>query len=204
MSAPNLNDLQTQSGGLHALLHMLYEASCDLDYASDNAPAVAAANRVNHLIILARDEAERLDAAVGECITADRKRPTVTTPTVDDEPIFEIDKLSMEGLFSLYDALRVVNGVISGLACQPRFTSANNSNHLPPHGDMLQKLGDYVSGVLDDIHNAAVGRKAVSEVEKERKAFFLVDRYVDGLTDPAHALDGIKKELGKLVGGARG
>jgi hypothetical protein len=80
MSAPNLNDLHTQSGGLHALLWMLYEASCDLDYASDNAPAVAAANRVNHLIILARDEAERLGANIGACITSQKREQLAHKP----------------------------------------------------------------------------------------------------------------------------
>jgi hypothetical protein len=73
MNALSLNDLHTQSGGLHALLWALYEASCGLDYASDNAPAVAAANRVNSLIILARDEAERLGANIEECIVAQKR-----------------------------------------------------------------------------------------------------------------------------------
>jgi hypothetical protein len=80
MSAPNLNDLHTQSGGLHALLWMLYEASCDLDYASDNAPAVAAANRVSHLIILARDEAERLGTNIGACITTQKREQLARKP----------------------------------------------------------------------------------------------------------------------------
>jgi hypothetical protein len=64
----DLNDLHTQSGGLHHLLHMLYEASTELDYGSAQPGAAAAANRVNSLIILARDEAERLDANIGRCI----------------------------------------------------------------------------------------------------------------------------------------
>src|SRR6185312_12108629 len=79
MSAPNLNDLHTQSGGLHALLWALYEASNDLDY-SPTSPAFAAACRLNNLLILARDEAERLDANIGACITSQKREQLAHKP----------------------------------------------------------------------------------------------------------------------------
>jgi hypothetical protein len=203
MSAPNLNDLQTQSGGLHALLHMLYEASCDLDYASDNAPAVTAANRVNHLIILARDEAGRIDAAVGECIAADRQERGQAVATLAYQPNFEPSKLSLPALYSLYDALGTIHEVVNALASQPRFSDGKG---FTPAGEMLDNLSDFFGEARSDIHDEARAREAVSEVDKQRKVYFLVDHLFDGFTSPDRALGGLpelKKELGKLAGGAK-
>jgi hypothetical protein len=203
MSVADINDLHTQSGGLHALLYMLYEASCDLDYASDNAPAVAAANRVNSLIILARDEAERLDVGIGECCKGKSSRspeptPAVTAPVVDGQPIFEPTKLSMFGLYSLYDALGTVASVISGLACQPRFTESGSAVTLPPAGDMLQTFCEFVGIARDAIYNEAIARTPETERDQEQKLFFLGNRLLDGSTEPKYAIKELAAQVAKL------
>ncbi|TPM25685.1 hypothetical protein [Mesorhizobium sp. B2-3-4] len=180
MSAPDLNDLHTQSNGLHALLYMLYEASCDLDYASDNAPAVVAANRVNSLIILARDEAERLDAGIGQCIEG--RRPVA--PANIGEPIFELGKLSLDALFSMHDALGTISDVISAISCQPRFCSEG----LSPAGEMLEKLAEFVEIARGDIHDEGAARPSATERERWLRFYFLANRAVDGSSSPEHSL----------------
>ena len=60
--------------------------------------------------------------------------PVKETTTAKAGPAIEPDRLSMFGLFSLYDALGTIYDVVAGLASQPRFTDGEK---LPLHGDML-------------------------------------------------------------------
>lgn len=206
MSKLTLDDVHTQSGGLHSLLYMLYEASCDLDYTSAKPGATDAANRVNHLIILARDEAERLDAAIDECITNEKAEVRATREQASNQidgvavAIFDPTKPSMFGLFSLYDALGTVQDVISGLACQPRFNSKNSVE--PPAGDQLQKLGDLVMAARDDIYNEVLARPATDEDDRAIKLFFYSERIIDIHADPEGAVADLQKKLAK-IGGAK-
>lgn len=206
MSKLTLDDVHTQSGGLHSLLYMLYEASCDLDYTSAKPGATDAANRVNHLIILARDEAERLDAAIDECITnqktdARAARETAATQ-IDGAPIFDTTKPSMFGLFSLYDALGTVADVISGLACQPRFNRDKPSIELPPAGDQLQRLGDFVLESRDAIYNEVASRVPNDQKDRAIKLFFLSDRTIDIHSNPESMVANLQKGVAK-IGGAK-
>lgn len=67
-----LNDLHTATGNLHVLLSVLYEVGTDIQYLLPTGERDQAAERVSALTILARDEAERIDEAVGNAITADK------------------------------------------------------------------------------------------------------------------------------------
>jgi hypothetical protein len=206
MSKLTLSDVQTQSGGLHSLLYMLYEASCDLDYTSEKPGATDAANRVNHLIILARDEAERLDTAIGECIDNENAKARAAreqaSNQIDNELIFDPRRPSLFGLFSLYDALGTVLDVISGLSCQPRFTSKLGSMELPPAGDQLQKLGDLVMSARDDIYKEALSRPVIDGDDRAIKLFFYSERIIDIHADPEGVVADLQKKLAK-IGGAK-
>jgi hypothetical protein len=74
MSAPDLNDLHTQSFNLHQLLAVLYEQATELQFVLSSGERDTTAERVASLLILARDEAERLDGAIGECLSARKAR----------------------------------------------------------------------------------------------------------------------------------
>lgn len=74
MSAPDIYDIQTATGGLHALLRCIYEVSTGIQYRLPDGRRDNTAEELSHLIILARDEAERIDRAVDECIEAQAAR----------------------------------------------------------------------------------------------------------------------------------
>lgn len=62
-----LNNIHASAHGLHQLLGVLYEVSTELDFAPGN----EAATRLASLLILARDEAERIDTAIGHTLAPD-------------------------------------------------------------------------------------------------------------------------------------
>ncbi|MCK9553448.1 hypothetical protein [Aquamicrobium sp.] len=124
----------------------------------------------------------------------------VFNPHFEGEPIFEPEKLSMEGLFALADALRTVAEVISGLSSQPRFC---DGEQLPPHGDMLQRLCEYINGARSLIHEEALKRPPETDADRRRKVFFVAEEYADGSCGPLSALCGLSRELGKLAEEAR-
>lgn len=115
----------------------------------------------------------------------------------DAGQIIDPPRLNMEGLFSLHDALTTVFHVLSGLVCQPRFIS--DRHVLSPAGEMLDKLSDFVAGFLEAVHNEACSRPVMDSNEAERKFFFLANRVVDGLTDPAYAMEELAKNAASLV-----
>lgn len=120
----------------------------------------------------------------------------IFNPHFEGEPIFEPEKLSMDGLFALADALRTVADVIAGLSCQPRFS---DGDQLPLHGDMLQRLCEYINGSRSLIHEEALKRDAETDADRRHKVFFVADEYVDGTCSPLSALCGLSRELGKLA-----
>lgn len=69
---PTLCDIQTMVGCLHTLLEVVYEASTEIQYLRPDGSRDANAERLNCLIILARDEAERIDDAVERCNSTGR------------------------------------------------------------------------------------------------------------------------------------
>lgn len=72
MSTPTLDDIATATNGLHALLRCVYEVSTTIQYLRPDGSRCDAAEQLNSLIILARDEAERIDQAVDQCINGGR------------------------------------------------------------------------------------------------------------------------------------
>jgi hypothetical protein len=72
-----VDDIQTATGGLLALLRCIYEVSTEIQYVRPDGSRCKSAEQLNNLIILARDEAERIDESVGLCITA-RKTQRMT------------------------------------------------------------------------------------------------------------------------------
>lgn len=70
MSAPDIYDIQTSTGGLYALLRCIYEVSTGIQFHLPDGRRDEVAEELSHLIILARDEAGRIDRAVDECIEA--------------------------------------------------------------------------------------------------------------------------------------
>jgi hypothetical protein len=115
----------------------------------------------------------------------------------DAGQIIDPSRLSMNGLFNLHDALTTVFHVLSGLVCQPRFIS--DRHVVSPAGEMLDKLSDFVAGALEAVHNEACARPVTDSNEAERKFFFLANRVVDGLTDPAYAMEELSKSAASLV-----
>ncbi|KQZ31608.1 hypothetical protein ASD50_15195 [Mesorhizobium sp. Root552] len=202
MSKLTLSDVQTQSGGLHSLLYMLYEASCDLDYTSEKPGATDAANRVNHLIILARDEAERLDTAIGECIDNENAKARANRAKIApaDAPAFDVRHLTMDGLYSVYDAITTVHEVVNAMCCQPRFNT--DKDNAPAHGTLMGELADFFSDIMERVRREATTRIPTSDNDRQRKFFFVAEQYTDGLCDPEYAVTGLKKELAK-IGGAK-
>jgi hypothetical protein len=67
-----VDDIQTATGGLLALLRCIYEVSTEIQYVHPDGSRDKAAEQLNSLIILARDEAERIDESVGLCITVQK------------------------------------------------------------------------------------------------------------------------------------
>lgn len=73
----DLDDVHTATGGLHALLRCIYEVSTGIQYRLPDGSHDNTAEELNHLIILARDECERIDEAVEHCIShRDTRRMT--------------------------------------------------------------------------------------------------------------------------------
>lgn len=143
-------------------------------------------------LLKAGDKLRKHSEALYAAAKADREH-RANAPQIDGGPIFEPAKLSMEGLFSLHDAMKTVFDVLGGLENQPRFVGSRRSPDLPPAGDMLQKFSDYVAEVLSEIHNEACRRTVTNDADRERKFYFLASRYVDGSTSPEHALAEISK-----------
>ncbi|MEP9370485.1 hypothetical protein [Mesorhizobium sp. KR1-2] len=111
-------------------------------------------------------------------------------------PIFDPSKLNMEGLFDLHDALKTIFEVFTALICQPRFVS--DGNVFSPAGEMLEKLRNSVAGLLEAIDNEASGRPVKAPNDAAQKFFFLANRMVDGLTDPAYAMEELTKSVASL------
>lgn len=111
--------------------------------------------------------------------------------------IIDPPSLSMDGLFSLHDALKTVFDVLSGLLSQPRFISTRYE--FSPAGEMLDKFSEFVAGALEDIHNEACSRPVTNSNEAERKFFFLANRVVDGLTDPVGAMAELAESAASLA-----
>lgn len=63
-----VDDIHTATGGLRALLCCIYEVSTTIQYRKPDGTRDLNAEQLNHLIILARDEAERIDQLVEDCI----------------------------------------------------------------------------------------------------------------------------------------
>jgi hypothetical protein len=63
-AAIEIDDIQTAAGCLHALLVSVYEVSTEIQYLLPDGSRDLSAERLNRLIILARDEAERIDQQV--------------------------------------------------------------------------------------------------------------------------------------------
>lgn len=72
-----IDDIQTATGGLLALLRCIYDVSTEIPYVHPDGSRDKAAEQLNSLIILARDEAERIDERIDLCI-AGQKAQRVT------------------------------------------------------------------------------------------------------------------------------
>lgn len=72
-----IDDIQTATGGLLALLRCIYDVSTEIQYVHPDGSRDKAAEQLNSLIILARDEAERIDESIELCITAQKTRRMV-------------------------------------------------------------------------------------------------------------------------------
>lgn len=161
---------------------------------TDEANAIVmVADQIANLLEAISDD---LDSALDE---NDASTPVTPMPMIDNTPIFEPAKLSLDGLFSLHEALRTVSEVLSGFGSQPRFTESR-SRDLLPEGDMLQSLEAFIDGVLEDLYEEAITRRPVSKRERERKFYFIADRYVDGLTSPEAAIAAIGEKVSALGG----
>lgn len=114
-------------------------------------------------------------------------------------PTIEPDKLSMFGLYSLYDALGTVYQVVAGLASQPRFTDGET---LPLHGDMLQQFQEYVAALQQSIRDEASNRDHLDDRENRLKLFFLTCDCADGFNNPERALKDFKAAVAKIGGEA--
>ena len=71
-----IDDIQTATGCLHALLVSVYDASTEIQYLFPNGLRDPSAERLNRLIILARDEAERIDQQVEAYIDSQKAKET--------------------------------------------------------------------------------------------------------------------------------
>lgn len=74
-STPTIDDIQVMTGCLHALLQAVHDVSTEIQYMRPDGSRDPAAEQLNRLIILARDEAKRIDAAVEECNRSRKKKP---------------------------------------------------------------------------------------------------------------------------------
>lgn len=123
----------------------------------------------------------------------------VDRPKLSDEPIVQPDKLSVEAMYSLFDALGTVCSVMDGMLCQPRFTSSRNLNKA---GEMLDRIQEVLHNARDDIRREALSRKGLSDREVNRLVFFATEEWTDGSCAPQPALKGITTaltDLGKAV-----
>jgi hypothetical protein len=66
-----LDDVQVATGGLYALLCCIYDVSTSIQYLRPDGTRDKAAEQLNSLIILARDEAERIDLSIEQCFAAE-------------------------------------------------------------------------------------------------------------------------------------
>ncbi|GLR49908.1 hypothetical protein KYK30_30090 [Shinella yambaruensis] len=69
-----IDDIQTATGCLHALLESVYEVSTEIQYQLPDGSRDRSAERLNSLIILARDEAERMDQQVEAYIDSEKAK----------------------------------------------------------------------------------------------------------------------------------
>jgi len=189
----------------------LEELVCDADNTADLLYSLIE-NRfsVGHKdnIVVTRDEASRIYFAACLLMNATSKVregyyaawDTCAPSAPKQEAIvgspFDPSRLNMGGLFALHDALRTLFDVLSGLLCQPRFLTKGNV--LSPAGEMLDGLGNLIAGALSAIHNEACARPATSPSDAKQKFFFLANRYVNGLTEPAYAMEEITKSVASL------
>jgi hypothetical protein len=74
-AAVTMDDIHTATGCLHALLRCIYEVSTGIQYKLPDGRDDVVANQLSSLIILARDEAERIDHSVEICISGGRAQP---------------------------------------------------------------------------------------------------------------------------------
>lgn len=123
----------------------------------------------------------------------------IAAPEVDGGAIFEPKKLQLDGLFSLYDALGTIHEVVTALTCQPKFNGQSDSDPLPPAGDMLQKLCEFIAEAQSSVLDEGCRREPANDRERQRKFFFLAGRVVDGRTDPAYAMTELTKSAAALA-----
>lgn len=71
-----IDDIQTAAGCLHALLVSVYEVSTEIQYLLPDGSRDLSAERLNRLIIQARDEAERIDQQVEVYIESEKAKGT--------------------------------------------------------------------------------------------------------------------------------
>ncbi len=93
-------------------------------------------------------------------------------------------KLSMRELWALYDAIRTMDDVLSGLRCQPRFNEKmhNGINEPNKAGDLLEHLNEWLRSYEEAIANMAKTAKPKTGDEVEWRGHLLVG-YLADLTD---------------------
>lgn len=67
---PDIDDIQVATGCLHALLEAVYDASTGIQYVLPDGRQDQVAQQLNSLIIIARDEAKRIDQKIEAYIDA--------------------------------------------------------------------------------------------------------------------------------------
>lgn len=118
------------------------------------------------------------------------------SPAVETSPIFDPTRLSVDGLFSLFDALGTVYDLLSGMLSQPRFAKHDDPHSLNDAGDMLESLQDLIAHAKGSLRKEAISRPPTVKTAA-RLVFFLAEEWVDGSSGPDIAL----KELTKALAG---
>ena len=99
---------------------------------------------------------------------------------------FDLDRLSMNDLYSLHQGLSAVSYMVTAMLNQPCLTPDEDTDDRA--GNMLNKFLDQINSTLSAIHTTAGARTVDNDNDAQRKMYLLSQLYLDGLSDIDAAL----------------
>lgn len=115
-----------------------------------------------------------------------------------------LDRMSLEHLHHVYDALGTIFDVASGLMEQPRFAKSDSETLLNDAGGILERTIYEVAGNMrDQIIRIVEARPAIERNDRDRKFALLASQYIDGVSTADACVAAIVKIGSELAGGSR-